>query len=64
VSRRATGVVPRRGSTESQADTYDLDGAAQAHRDVTASGYVGKLVVTPCTADGTLGRCSLSVSAP
>jgi NADPH:quinone reductase-like Zn-dependent oxidoreductase len=29
------------------ADTYDLEEASQAHRDMAAGGYVGKLVVTP-----------------
>jgi NADPH2:quinone reductase len=29
------------------ADTYDFEAASQAHRDVLAGGYVGKLVVTP-----------------
>jgi NADPH:quinone reductase-like Zn-dependent oxidoreductase len=29
------------------ADTYGFDEVAQAHRDVLAGGYVGKLVVTP-----------------
>jgi NADPH:quinone reductase-like Zn-dependent oxidoreductase len=29
------------------ADTYELEDATQAHRDMAAGGYVGKLVVTP-----------------
>jgi NADPH:quinone reductase-like Zn-dependent oxidoreductase len=42
------GRLLRRGDlTGVVADTYDLDEVAQAHRDVLAGGYVGKLVVTP-----------------
>jgi len=42
------GRLLRRGDlTSVVADTYDLDEVAQAHRDVLAGGYVGKLVVKP-----------------
>jgi len=42
------GRLLRRGDlTGIVAETYDLDEVAQAHRDVLAGGYVGKLVVTP-----------------
>ena len=44
---RLARLMERGDLTAVVADTYDLDGAAQAHRDVTAGGYVGKLVVTP-----------------
>jgi NADPH2:quinone reductase len=47
VLQRLTRLVTRGDLTAVVADTYDFADAAQAHRDVLAGGYVGKLVVTP-----------------
>lgn len=44
---RLVRLVARDELTAVVADTYDLDEVAQAHRDLLAGGYVGKLVVTP-----------------
>lgn len=43
--RRLARLAGRGDLTAVVAATYDLDGAGQAHRDVLAGGYVGKLVV-------------------
>lgn len=47
VLQRLTRLVTRGDLTAVVADTYDFADATQAHRDVLAGGYVGKLVVTP-----------------
>ena len=44
---RLVRLMERDDLTAVVADTYDLDEAARAHRDLLAGGYVGKLVVTP-----------------
>lgn len=47
VLRRLTRLMRRDDLSAVIADTYDFEEVAQAHRDVLAGGYVGKLVVTP-----------------
>jgi len=47
VLERLGRLLQRGDLTGIVAEAYDLDEVAQAHRDVLAGGYVGKLVVTP-----------------
>lgn len=47
ILERLAHLMERGDLTPVVADTYDLEAASQAHRDVLAGGYVGKLVVTP-----------------
>jgi NADPH:quinone reductase-like Zn-dependent oxidoreductase len=47
ILQRLVRLMNRDDLTAVVADTYDLDDVEEAHRDVIAGGYVGKLVVTP-----------------
>lgn len=47
ILERLVRLMERDDLTAAVADTYDLTEADQAHRDILAGGYVGKLVVTP-----------------
>lgn len=47
ILQRLTRLMERGDLTAIVADTYDFDEVTQAHRDILAGGYVGKLVVTP-----------------
>jgi NADPH:quinone reductase-like Zn-dependent oxidoreductase len=47
ILERLVRLVKRGDLTANVAKTYAFEEVSQAHRDVLAGGYVGKLVVTP-----------------